>query len=91
MLLQRLQESERERGIVEMHFHSRERAPEVGVTLPLIAVALNLGDELAQVVDSLEQNAGLPFGCHEARNSMSRSRRRTGLNSTENNGRPLGH
>ena len=60
-----LEHRERKRSVVSLYLHPRECPPYFGVSLPLGAVTLKLANQLSQVRNSFEHDAGLPFGCHE--------------------------
>ena len=67
VLAHRLEERQHQRGVIQIRFHSGERASEISVARPLRAVALNLADQSTQVVDPLEQLSGVSFAddsCH---------------------------
>ena len=64
MFFHRLEQTESECRVVELHFHALEGSLQVGVTRPFNGVCLQLADQLAQVCDPLKQDAGVSFGCH---------------------------
>jgi hypothetical protein len=61
VLPHRLQKREVQRSLIELTLHLRERTSKIGITRPLDAIDFEFGDQLTQVCNPLQQDAGFMF------------------------------